>query len=141
MQQLNTSQVSQLLQRASAADGNGDGIVAIVDRGGRLLGVRVEGNVSPLITGDPAKLTFAIDGAIAEARTAAFFANNQAPLTSRSIGFISQSTITQREVDSSPDVTDPNSPLFGPGFVAAIQSGGHFPPGVMFTPGSGPVRH
>ena len=132
--QLDTDQVSQLLRRASAADGAGDAIVAIVDRGGRLLGVRVEANVSPQITGDPAALAFAIDGAIAEARTAAFFANNQAPLTSRSIGFISQSTITQREVDSSPDVADQNSPLYGPGFVAPIQIGGHFPPGVAFTP-------
>ncbi len=132
--QLNTNQVSQLLQRASAADGADDGIVAIVDRGGRVLGVRVEGNVSPLITGDPAKLTFAIDGAIAEARTAAFFANDQAPLTSRTIGTLSQTTITQREVNSSPDVADQNSTLYGPGFVAAIGSGGHFPPGVMFTP-------
>jgi len=134
VQQLNTAQVSQLLQRASAADGAGDAIVAVVDRGGRILGVRVEGNVSPQITGNAATLTFAIDGAVAEARTGAFFANNQAPLTSRSIGFISQSTITQREVNSSPDVTDPNSPLYGPGFVAAIQAGGHFPPGVAFTP-------
>ena len=132
--QLTGADVGQLLQRASAADSAGDGIVAIVDRGGRMLGVRVEGNVSPLITGDPAKLTFAIDGAIAEARTAAFFANNAAPLTSRTIGFISQSTITQREVNSSPDVADPNSTLSGPGFVAPIRVGGHFPPGVSFTP-------
>jgi uncharacterized protein GlcG (DUF336 family) len=132
--QLSTGQVNGLLRRASAADGAGDGIVAIVDRGGRVLGVRVEGNVSPLITGDPAKLTFAIDGAIAEARTAAFFANDQAPLTSRTIGTLSQTTITQREVNSSPDVADQNSTLYGPGFVAAIGAGGHFPPGVMFTP-------
>ena len=132
--QLTGGDVGQLLQRASAADAAGDGIVAIVDRGGRLLGVRVEGNVSPLITGDPAKLTFAIDGAIAEARTAAFFANNAAPLTSRTIGFISQTTITQREVNSSPDVADQNSTLYGPGFVAPIRAGGHFPPGVPFTP-------
>jgi hypothetical protein len=130
--QLNPTQVGQLLQRASAASGSDDGIVAIVDRGGRLLGVRVEGNVSPAITGNPAALTFAIDGAIAEARTAAFFANNQAPLTSRTIGTLSQTTITQREVNSSPDVADPT--LNGPGFVAAIGTGGHFPPGVAFTP-------
>jgi uncharacterized protein GlcG (DUF336 family) len=132
--QLTTGQVNGLLQRASAADGAGDGIVAVVDRGGRVLGVRVEANVSPLITGNAAALTFAIDGAIAEARTAAFFANDQAPLTSRTIGTLSQTTITQREVNSSPDVADQNSTLFGPGFVAAIGSGGHFPPGVMFTP-------
>ena len=134
VQQLDPGQVGQLLQRASAADGAGDAIVAVVDRGGRVLGVRVEGNVSSQITGNAAALSFAIDGALAEARTAAFFANNQAPLTSRTVGFISQSTITQREVNSSPDVADPNSTLYGPGFVAPIRAGGHFPPGVAFTP-------
>jgi uncharacterized protein GlcG (DUF336 family) len=132
--QLTTGDVNQLLQRAAAADAADNAIVAVVDRAGNLLGVRVEGGVSPLVTGDPAALTFAIDGALAEARTGAFFANNQAPLTSRTIGFISQTTITQREVDSSPDVTDPNSPLFGPGLVAPIRLGGHFPPGVANTP-------
>jgi uncharacterized protein GlcG (DUF336 family) len=128
------SDVSQLLSRAAAASAADDGIVAIVDRGGRLLGVRVEGNVSPTITGNPVNLTFAIDGAIAEARTAAFFANNQAPLTSRTVEFISQSTITQRKVDSNPDITDPNSTLRGPGFVAPIGIRAHFPPNVPFTP-------
>ena len=58
------------------------------------------------------------------ARTAAFFSNDQAPLTSRTIGELSQTTITQREVNSSPDVADQNSTLYGPGFVAAIGVGG-----------------
>jgi len=96
--------------------------------------VRVEGGVSSAIIGDVEKLVFAIDGAVAEARTGAFFGNNQAPLTSRTIAFISQSTITQREVESDPSILDPNSPLRGPGFVAPIGIGGHFPPGVSYTP-------
>jgi uncharacterized protein GlcG (DUF336 family) len=128
------NEVAQLLQRAAAASAADDGIVAIVDRGGNLLGVRVEGNVSPAITGNPVALTFAIDGAIAEARTAAFFSNDQAPLTSRLVEFISQSTITQREVNSNPDILDPNSTLRGPGFVAPIGIRAHFPPNIMFTP-------
>jgi uncharacterized protein GlcG (DUF336 family) len=132
--QLTALDVSHLLDRAAAADAAENAIVAIVDRGGNLLGVRVEGNVSPLVTANAATLTFAIDGALAEARTGAFFANNQAPLTSRTVSFISQSTITQREVNSSPDVGDPNSQLFGPGLVAPIRPGGHFPPGVANTP-------
>ena len=52
---------------------------------------------------DPNNLIFAVDGALAEARTGAFFANDQAPLTSRTIQNISQSTITQREVQSEPE--------------------------------------
>jgi uncharacterized protein GlcG (DUF336 family) len=131
---LSTADVSQLLQRAAAATASDDGIVAIVDRGGRLLGLRVEGNVSPQITGNTGNLVFAIDGALAEARTAAFFANNAAPLTSRTIQFISQTTITQREVESNPSITDPNSVLRGPGFVAPIGIHGHFPPEIPHTP-------
>jgi uncharacterized protein GlcG (DUF336 family) len=131
---LSTSDVGQLLQRAAAASASNDAIIAVVDRGGRILGVRVEAGVDPGITRNPQLLTFAIDGAVSEARTAAFFANNQAPLTSRTIEFISQSTITQREVNSDPDIMDPNSPLFGPGFVAPIGVGAHFPPNIMFTP-------
>src|SRR5207237_6828279 len=68
------------------------------------------------------------------ARTGAFFGNAQAPLTSRTIQFISQTTVTQREVDSNPNLVDPNSTQRGPGFVAPIGIGGHFPPGVPFTP-------
>ncbi len=131
---LTTSEVSQLLDRAAAATASDDGIVAIVDRGGHVLGVRVEGNVSPLITQNTEKLVFSIDGAIAEARTGAFFANDTAPLTSRTVQFLSQSTITQREVESDPSITDPNSVLRGPGFVAPIGIGGHFPPHVQNTP-------
>jgi uncharacterized protein GlcG (DUF336 family) len=131
---LTTSQVGTLLARAAAATPGDSAIVAIVDRNGNILGVRVEGNVSPAITGNTANLVFAIDGAVSLARTGAFFANDQAPLTSRTVEFISQSTITEREVNSNPNVPDPNSPLRGPGLVAPISIGGHFPPGVPFTP-------
>src|SRR5207237_8068103 len=120
--------------RAAAASASNDAIIAGVDRGGNILGVRVEGGVSPAIVNNPDTLTFAIDGAVAKARTAAFFANNQAPLTSRTVQFISQSTITQREVNSNPDITNPNSTRRGPGFVAPIGIRAHFPPNVPFTP-------
>jgi uncharacterized protein GlcG (DUF336 family) len=126
--------VQTILATAASASASNDAIIAVVDRGGRILGVRVEAGVASNIQTDPAMLTFAVDGALAEARTAAFFGNDQAPLTSRTIRFISQTTITQREVQSNPNVTDPNSPLRGPGFVAPIGIGAHFPPGVSFTP-------
>jgi uncharacterized protein GlcG (DUF336 family) len=133
-QVITTSDVQSLLQRASGATSSDDAIIAIVDRNGRILGVRVEGGVAPQITSDPNLLTFAIDGAVAEARTGAFFANNQAPLTSRTVQFISQSTITQREVESLPFDQNPNSSGRGPGYVAPVGSGGHFPPNVPDTP-------
>jgi uncharacterized protein GlcG (DUF336 family) len=131
---LSTDDVQTLLDRAEAASASNDAIIAVVDRGGRILGVRLENGVDPAITASPASLTFAVDGAVSEARTGAFFANNQAPLTSRTVQFISQSTITQREVQSSPDVLDRNSTLYGPGFVAPIGIKAHFPPNVPYTP-------
>ena len=131
---ITAAEVEAILRRAAAASASSDAIIAIVDRNGRILGVRVESGVAPEITGDPAKLVFAVDGAVAKARTGGFFGNNQAPLTSRTVQFISQSTITQREVESNPNVTDPNSTLRGPGFVAPVNIGNHFPPGIAFTP-------
>jgi uncharacterized protein GlcG (DUF336 family) len=127
-------EVKQLLDRASHATASNDAIIAIVDRGGTILGVLTEAGVAPQITGNQEKLGFAIDGAVALARTAAFFANDTAPLTSRTINDLSQTTITQREVESDPNINDPNSTLRGPGFVAPIGVKGHFPPGVAFAP-------
>lgn len=130
--QLRAEEVATLLQRAAAASVTDDAIIAVVDRGGRILGVRVEAGVDPNLTANPENMVFAIDGAVAKARTAAFFANNTAPLSSRLIRFISQSTITEREVDSNPSSLDPT--VRGPGFVAPIGLGGHFPPEIDFTP-------
>ncbi|QDU28568.1 hypothetical protein ETAA8_36710 [Anatilimnocola aggregata] len=138
------TEVQVLLARAAAASNSEDAIIAVVDRGGHILGVRLEQDVLDNIT-DEALQIFAIDGAVAKARTAAFFANDQAPLTSRTVRNLSQSTVTQREVQSNPNVPDPlvNNPFddadptartFGPGFVAPIGVGGHFPQGVKNTP-------
>jgi uncharacterized protein GlcG (DUF336 family) len=133
-QTITAGEVDTLLRRAAAASASSDAIIAVVDRNGRILGVRVESGVSGAITGDPAALVFAIDGAVSKARTGAFFGNNQAPLTSRTVQFISQSTITEREVNSNPNITDPNSTVRGPGFVAPVGVKGHFPPDVPNTP-------
>lgn len=131
---LTAVEVEQLLKVAAAASDSNDAIIAITDRNGRILGVRVEGGVSPALLADPNLRTFAIDGAVAKARTAALFSSDAAPLTSRTIRFISQSTITQREVEALPFDTDPNSIGRGPGYVAPVGPGGHFPPGVPNTP-------
>ncbi len=135
-QVLTKQDVSTLLQRAAAAAGVNNAIIAVVDRNGTILGVRVESGVSSDITGNTVNKVFAIDGAVALARTGAYFGNDQAPLTSRTIQEISQTTVTQREVDSNPDVPSDNgnSTLYGPGFVAPVGIKGHFPPGIMFTP-------
>ncbi len=131
---LQTSQVSSLLSRAAAATGSDDAIIAIVDRAGNLLGVRVEGGVSAAVTGNTNVMNFAIDGAISKARTAAFFSSNADPLTSRTVQFISQSTVTEREVNSYSFDSNPASTTGGPGFVAPIGIGGHFPPNIANNP-------
>lgn len=131
---LTAAQVAVLLERAAAATSGDNAIVAVVDRAGDILGVRVEGNVSTAITGNANILDFSIDGAVSLARTAAFFSSNADPLTSRTVQFISQSTILQREVDSYTFISSPNSTIGGPGLVAPVGIGGHFPPGVNDTP-------
>jgi uncharacterized protein GlcG (DUF336 family) len=80
----------------------------------------------------PADLGFAIDGAVAKARTGAFFSNNQAILTSRTVSHISQSTVTQREMQANPASADPTKQ--GPGYVAPVSVGGEFPPGILRQP-------
>lgn len=129
------TEVTTLLQRASMATTSNDAIIAIVDRAGQILGVRTEQDVVNAYQGrEKSDLVFAIDGAVAKARTAAFFSNGEAPITSRTVRFISQSTITQREVESNPNINQLDSPMRGPGFVAPIGVGGHFPPLVTSTP-------
>ncbi len=139
--QLTAAEVRALLNFATAVTPSRDAIIAIVDRAGNILGVRMEDGLAPGIQGNPELRTFAIDGAVAKARTAAFFANNGVdfrgtgagtPLTSRTIRNISQSTVTYREVASNPNST--NQFIRGPGFVAPIGVGGHFPPAVANTP-------
>ncbi|MFM8474265.1 MAG: matrixin family metalloprotease [Planctomycetaceae bacterium] len=133
--QLKAAEVKQLLDRASAATASNDAIIAVVDRNGRILGVRVEDGVA---AADAETLAFMVDGAVAKARTAAMFSSgdlnlqSRGPLTSRTIRFISQSTVTQREVQSNPNSLDPV--VRGPGFVAPIGVGGHFPPEILHTP-------
>ena len=136
---LSAADVEAFLQRAAAASAGEDYIVAVVDRGGRILGVRAEADVlTDYAVGAAGERTedfvFAVDGAVAKARTAAFFANDVAPLTSRTVRFISQSTVTQREVESNPNITSLASTTRGPGFVAPIGLGGHFPPDIAHTP-------
>jgi uncharacterized protein GlcG (DUF336 family) len=138
--QLTAGEVAQLLDFATVVTPSEDAIIAIVDRGGNILGVRIEAGVPASAISTPANLAFSIDGAVAKARTAAFFANGDpdngtfAPITSRLVRFISQSTVTLREVNSNPNVPITDEFVRGPGIVAPIGLGGHFPPEVLHTP-------
>ncbi|HUY36954.1 MAG TPA: heme-binding protein [Pirellulales bacterium] len=130
---LSSADVRHLLERAAAASATQDAIIAVVDRNGNILGVRTEANVNAAYAGRANDLVFAIDGAVSLARTGAFFSSNQGALTSRTIRDLSQSTIIKQVVDSNPDVAA-NSATYGPGFVAPVGLGGHFPPDINNTP-------
>ena len=127
--QLTVAEIEAILNRASAATPSNDGIIAVVDRRGAILGVRTESGIN---TSDINYLAFAIDGAVAKARSAAFFSSGQGILTSRTVGYLSQSTITQREAQGNPN--SPIATLNGPGWVAPVGVGGQFPPGIINQP-------
>jgi uncharacterized protein GlcG (DUF336 family) len=64
-------------------------VVAVVDRAGFVLGVFRTQNAPATAPGNFGQLQNANDVAVALARTGAFFSNNQAPLSSRTVRFIS----------------------------------------------------
>jgi uncharacterized protein GlcG (DUF336 family) len=68
---------------------NVDMVVAVVDRAGFVLGVFRTQNAPATAIGNSGQTQNANDVAVALARTGAFFSNNQAPLSSRTVRFIS----------------------------------------------------
>ena len=83
---------------------------------------------------------FAVDGALAEARTGALFATDKAALTSRTAEDLAQSTMTAREIRADPESSTGPDHVRGPGFVAPIGLNAHFPAGIKFTPEVGPFE-
>ncbi len=75
---LTAAEVLNVLQKAESAVASPNLSVAVVDRSGRILGVLTRG----VSERDP-------DIAVTTARAAAMFSNNQAPLSSRTVRFIS----------------------------------------------------
>lgn len=73
---LTASEVFAVIQKAEGAVASPSLSVAVVDRGGRILGVSTRGDSDP-------------DTAVTTARAAAMFSNDQAPLSSRTVRFIS----------------------------------------------------
>jgi uncharacterized protein GlcG (DUF336 family) len=76
---LETAEVTDLLKAAAAAVDFPTLAVAVVDRPGNLLGLYVQGSPTPAQQNE----------AVGLARTGAFFSNDQAPLSSRTVRFVS----------------------------------------------------
>jgi uncharacterized protein GlcG (DUF336 family) len=88
VQPLQVADVQNIVQ-AAVNSVNVDMTVAIVDRAGFVLGVFRTQHAPSTANGNFGQVQNANDVAVALARTAAFFSNNQAPLSSRTVRFIS----------------------------------------------------
>jgi uncharacterized protein GlcG (DUF336 family) len=90
-QALSAAEVTSIVTSAAAAVSTDTLIVAVVDRQGKVLGVFHKPGAPPgaLSLGNFSSMENADDVAVQLARTGAFFSNNQAPLTSRTVRFIS----------------------------------------------------
>jgi uncharacterized protein GlcG (DUF336 family) len=86
---LTADEVRQLIGRAVRAVNDPTMTVAVTDRGGRILGVFRKPQAPPTAIGNFGQMVNADDLAVGLARTGAFFSNDQAPLSSRTVRFIS----------------------------------------------------
>jgi uncharacterized protein GlcG (DUF336 family) len=91
-QPLQVGDVMNVIQKAVNSV-NTDMVVAVVDRAGNVLAVYSEGAFRsaspPMVTANYGELHDAQDVAVSLARTGAFFSNNHAPLSSRTVRYIS----------------------------------------------------
>ena len=88
-QPLTGSEVTQIVTAAALAASADTMVIAVVDRQGKALGVFQKRNAPNMVPGNFSIMEDANDVAVSLARTGAFFSNNQAPLTSRTVRFIS----------------------------------------------------
>ncbi|MGC0773249.1 MAG: heme-binding protein [Candidatus Acidiferrum sp.] len=88
VQPLQIADVQNIVQ-AAVNSANVDMVVAVVDRAGFVLGVYRTQNAPATALGNFGQPLDANDVALALARTGAFFSNDQAPLSSRTVRFIS----------------------------------------------------
>jgi uncharacterized protein GlcG (DUF336 family) len=88
VQALQIADIQNIVQ-AAVNSVNADMAVAVVDRAGFVLGVFRTQNAPATATGNFGQVQNANEVAVALARTGAFFSNDQAPLSSRTVRFIS----------------------------------------------------
>src|SRR6202011_2459548 len=86
---LSATDVQNLVQSAAAAADPTSMVIAVVDRGGSVLAVFRKPGAGATDIGNFGASVNVNDLAVALARTAAYFSNDQAPLSSRTVRFIS----------------------------------------------------
>ena len=107
VQSLTASDVTTLIQTAAQAADPNTMVIAVVDRAGRVLGVYRKPAAPSLAAGNFGAQVDVGELAVSLARTGAFFSNDQAPLSSRTVRFISG-------IHFPPGITGTsNGPLYG----------------------------
>lgn len=86
---LSAADVQNVVEAAAQAAGTPGMVIAVVDRGGVVLAVYQQPGAASTATGNFGAAVDVNDLAVALARTAAYFSNDQAPLSSRTVRFIS----------------------------------------------------
>lgn len=141
VQALQATDVQQIVQ-AAVNSVNADMVVAVVDRAGFVLGVFRTQNAPAMAIGNFGQMQNANDLAVALARTGAFFSNNQAPLSSRTVRFISGVHFPPGVANQPPadlygientnrGCTLVNDPVFQGKIPPSLALGGGFGPGVI----------
>lgn len=90
---LTAEDVTQIITQAAAAVSDDTAVVAVTDRAGNILGLFRKSGAPDAVTALLAGRNVTVDAnglAVALARTGAFFSNDQAPLSSRTVRFISR---------------------------------------------------
>jgi len=107
VQSLTASDVTALVQAAAQAADPNTMVIAVVDRAGNILGVYRKPSAPTLAAGNFSAQVDVNELAVSLARTGAFFSNDQAPLSSRTVRFISG-------IHFPPGIANtPNAPLYG----------------------------
>jgi uncharacterized protein GlcG (DUF336 family) len=86
---LTASEVMSVVQSAATSVNSTTMVIAVTDRMGNILAIFREPNAPTQAAANFGLMTDSNDVAVALARTAAFFSNSQAPLSSRTVRFIS----------------------------------------------------
>lgn len=86
---LSAADVAKIIRAAAETLDATTMVIAVTDRGGNVLGVFRKPNAPATVIGNFGATVDAGDLAVALARTGAFFSNDQAPLSSRTVRFIS----------------------------------------------------
>jgi uncharacterized protein GlcG (DUF336 family) len=141
VQPLQVADVQKVVQ-AAVRSVNADMVVAVVDRAGFVLGVFRTQNAPAMAIGNFGQMLDANDVAVGLARTGAFFSNDQAPLSSRTVRFISGIHFPPGVTNQPPadlygientnrGCTLVNSAVFQSQIPPSLALGGGFGPGIL----------